>query len=245
MKTTESIEKTAKILLGSKKTVALTGAGASTESGIPDFRSKGGLWSRYDPMEYGTISAFRRDPAKIWTMLRELLSLTNARPNDGHLALAALEKKELLQGIITQNIDGLHQKAGSENVIEFHGSTRSLICLSCGNRYAVGDIKRLGMPPKCDCSRILKPEVVFFDEQIPADAMRTTEQLLSGTEVLLVIGTSCQVMPAAMIPHQVIRHGGRIIEINREPVLHYAAITLAGGFSGIMNKLLRSVEQLI
>ncbi|MEJ2690695.1 MAG: Sir2 family NAD-dependent protein deacetylase, partial [Deltaproteobacteria bacterium] len=133
-------------MLGSRKTVALTGAGVSTESGIPDFRGKDGLWSLYDPIEYGTIGAFRRDPHKVWRMLTELLTIADARPNQGHLALATLEQKGLLAGIITQNIDGLHQKAGSSKVVEFHGSIDSFSCLVCRQSSPLARIRQMPLP---------------------------------------------------------------------------------------------------
>ena len=232
------------LLQTSRKTVALTGAGVSTESGIPDFRGRNGLWSRYDPMEYGTIGAFRRNPRKIWKMLAELLDIANARPNAGHYAMAGLEEEKLLTGIITQNIDGLHQKAGSRRVVEFHGSITSFSCQSCGNSYALEDIVRMPLPPSCRrCASILKPDVVFIDEQIPAETLRDMEELLQGTEVLLVAGTSCQMAPASFIPARVRLHGGSIIEINREPALGgLSEITMATGFSKAMTGILSAIR---
>ena len=133
-----AIRQAVAMLKKSRKAVALTGAGVSTESGIPDFRSAGGLWSRFNPLEYGTLGAFQRDPAKVWQMLAELLTLVDCRPNRGHEALASLEEMGLVHGIITQNIDGLHQQAGSRQVIEFHGSMASFSCPGLREEVAFG-----------------------------------------------------------------------------------------------------------
>lgn len=240
-----AVRRAVDLLQRSGKTVALTGAGVSTESGIPDFRGKNGLWSRFDPMEYGTIGAFRNDPNKVWRMLGELLDLIEVKPNQGHLALAAMERKRLLAGIITQNIDGLHQKAGSSKVVEFHGSMANFSCLTCGKSYPLARIRQLALPPLCpECAAVLKPDVVFFDEQIPAAALHETEELLAGVEILLVAGTSCQVVPASYIAGRVYRNGGRIIEINLEPALGgFAEITLDAGFSKVMTQLLNALSK--
>ncbi len=229
-------------LVASSKTIALTGAGVSTESGIPDFRSPGGLWTRFNPMEYATLGAFRRDPEKVWKLFAELQSLLDARPNPGHRALAELEAAGGLAGIITQNIDGLHQAAGSKRVVEYHGSPRTLHCLACGTGYAASDIETLGVPPRCThqvggqvCGAILKPDVVLYDEGIPLEAMRGTAELLNGAELILVIGTSCETYPAGALPQQVRASGGRIVEINMEPARGLSPdVRLLGKFSEIM-----------
>ena len=225
------------LLQKSRNGVALTGAGVSTESGIPDFRGKNGLWSRYDPFEYGTLNAFLSDPEKIWTMLAKLLDVVDAEPNKGHEALAILEEKGLLSGIITQNIDGLHQQGGSKNVVEFHGSLDTFTCLTCGENFTLTYVKESSLPPHCtSCNAILKPDIVFFDERIPQAVLDQTEQMLASADLLLVAGTSCQVMPAAGIPLNIYNRGGKIIEINKEPALnHLATITLEGNFSTVIN----------
>ncbi|MDH4249416.1 MAG: Sir2 family NAD-dependent protein deacetylase, partial [Deltaproteobacteria bacterium] len=161
--------------------MALTGAGVSTESGIPDFRGPGGLWTRFPPGEYATLGAFLRTPDKVWRMLRELEGLLDTQPNAGHRALAALEHEGGLAGIITQNIDGLHQAAGSRTVVEFHGSGRTFTCISCKEpfpRQAVSSMPCQGsLPQPPDCTRgvegicLLKPDVVLFDEDIPGEAI--------------------------------------------------------------------------
>ncbi len=233
------IKEAAAVIRNARKTISLTGAGVSTESGIPDFRSKGGLWSRYDPIEYGTIGAFRADPDKVWTMLAELTDITRAEPNPGHLGLASLEAGGVLQGIITQNIDGLHQKAGSRAVVEFHGSLETFSCLACSNILALEDVRQMPLPPTCpNCGAILKPDIVFFDEQIPNEALLGTNELLTGADCLIVAGTSCQVVPASRIVPEVAHQGGTIIEINLEPNLgHLADLVLAGSFAEIMDRL--------
>lgn len=218
--------------------IALTGAGVSTESGIPDFRSKGGLWSRFDPMEYGTLGAFRKDPVKVWSMLAELLFIADAKPNKGHEVMAGMERAGRLKGIITQNIDGLHQKAGSQTVVEFHGSMKTFSCLSCSLSFSQDEVLTMKLPPRCSCGEVLKPDIVFFDETIPPEALSMTETLVKHADVLIVAGTSCQVVPASSIPYLVKQRGGVVIEINLEPSLgDIADISLVGKFAKIMAKL--------
>ncbi|GAB4341873.1 MAG: NAD-dependent protein deacylase Cob1 [Desulfobulbaceae bacterium] len=237
-----SLATAAKLILGGV-TIALTGAGASTESGIPDFRGRNGLWARFDPLEYGTLGAFRRDPEKVWGMLSELLEIVDARPNAGHLALAKMEEAGLLAGIITQNIDGLHEKAGSRNVVPFHGSLDTFTCPGCGGSFSLAGVREMRLPPRCDCGNILKPDIVFFDERIPAEALARTEELIEQADVLIVAGTSCRVAPASSIPHLVSRRGGGIIEVNREPVLEgLADVVLAGNFAAIMPALAAALD---
>lgn len=194
--------------------VALTGAGASTESGIPDFRSAGGLWERFDPMDYASIHGFRADPERAWRMLVELYALVEgAQPNPAHRALADLEQLGLLRGIVTQNIDSLHQRAGSREVVEFHGHGRELRCLACAWLGPVAE--RPTAAPRCPrCDAILKPQVVLFGEDIPAQAVRRSAELLATARTLLVVGTAAEVWPAADIPHQLQERGAMIIEFN-------------------------------
>lgn len=234
----EQLTKAARVIRRARKTIALTGAGVSTESGIPDFRSKGGLWSRFDPMEYGTLGAFRQDPVKVWRMLSELLFIVDALPNKGHQVMAAMEQEGLLHGIITQNIDGLHQKAGSRSVVEFHGTMNTFSCLSCGSSFLLEEVMGIKLPPRCKCGEVLKPDVVFFDETIPPEALLMTENLINSADVLIVAGTSCQVVPASSIPYLVHQCGGVVIEVNLEPVLQgIAEISLQGKFTKTMTSL--------
>jgi NAD-dependent deacetylase len=234
------VSKAARIIRQADAVIALTGAGASTESGISDFRSRGGLWSRFDPVEFGTLGAFRSDPARVWRMLAELLAVADATPNRGHQAMAAMERMGRLQGIITQNIDGLHQKAGSRNVVEYHGSLATFSCPACNYSYSLEQVQSMTLPPLCSCGQILKPEVVFFDEAIPRRALEESAGLLANAEVLIVAGTSCRVAPASLIPVTCKRRGGVIIEVNYEPALGALAdIRLAGGFARTMDMLVR------
>ena len=241
----ELLARAADWMATANKTIAFTGAGVSTESGIPDFRSAGGLWSRYNPAEYGTLGAFLSNPAKVWEMLAEMAEVFDTSPNSGHVALAELEADGALAGIITQNVDGLHQAAGSRHVVEFHGSGRTYSCLTCGASYPRATVRALPVPPKCPqevsgkrCDAILKPDVVFFDEMIPPKAIAEAEQLVQGADLILVAGTSCEVFPAAEIPQQVRRQGGRIVEINLEPAAQLRPdLSLIGGFSAVTSNL--------
>lgn len=204
-------------IANAEKVVALTGAGISVDSGIPDFRSADGLWSKYDPMEYATIQAFHSNPFKIWKMLRELSEMVgDAQPNPGHTGLAELESLGKLSSIITQNVDGLHQEAGNSVVIEFHGNGRKLVCLSCKRKYNREDIVPDAFPPMCACMNVLKPDVVFFGEMIPMDALLHAQAETETCDIMLVIGTSAQVVPAASLPPVAKSKGATIIEINPE-----------------------------
>lgn len=210
------IEQAADIIDNSKLTLALTGAGISVESGIPDFRSPGGLWSKYDPFEYASITVFRSNPEKVWEMAEEMTQLVDgAKPNRAHMGMAELEKMGRLHHIITQNVDNLHQEAGSKNVIEYHGNTSTLTCLRCGKRYKSKD-KKNELPPRCRCGQILKPDAVFFGEAIPPVALNKSFQLASEAQVLMVVGTSAVVSPANTIPSVAKQNGAKIIEINKE-----------------------------
>jgi NAD-dependent deacetylase len=192
--------------------VVLTGAGISTESGIPDFRSPTGIWAESDPMEYATIDAFRRDPRKVWQFYALRLELlTRAEPNDGHLALAELERRGLVQAVITQNIDGLHQRAGSQDVIEVHGSIRTGSCLECGERRPLVE----AMPACPSCGSIMKPDVVMFGELLPAEAMDRAVELTRGAGLLLVVGSTLEVYPVAGLPDETLATGGALAIVNR------------------------------
>jgi NAD-dependent deacetylase len=212
----ELLDQAAAFIINSDLTIALTGAGVSVESGIPDFRSVGGLWSKYDPAEYATIDAFRAAPEKVWEMLREMDAIVSrAEPNAAHLGMGELQAMGYLHYIITQNIDNLHQAGGARNVIEYHGNSSTLSCLSCGREYASAN-KRGDYPPRCQCREILKPNVVFFGEAIPLEAMQKSFQLASSAKALLVVGTSAVVSPANSIPGIAKQNGARIIEVNKE-----------------------------
>ncbi len=213
------IEKAAELIRDSKSMIALTGAGISVESGIPDFRSSGGLWEKYDPSVYANIESFRRDPEMVWEMLFDMTDLTEgAKPNPAHTSLAKLEELGFLKAIITQNIDNLHQEAGSRKVIEYHGNAKGLECMKCGEVYGAGDFdKSARVPPKCrSCAIILKPTVVFFGEMIPPAAMLESQSLAEKADIVLVVGTSAVVYPAAGIPLIAKQNNASVVEFNLE-----------------------------
>lgn len=204
-------------LLTSRYAMALTGAGISVESGIPDFRSKGGLWTKYDPMEYAYIESFRINPKKVWNMLLEMDSLfAGARPNDAHVALAELEKLGIIKVVVTQNIDSLHQRGGSSNVLEFHGHFRSLHCDRCFKVYMRDTLVFDKLPPLCSCGGPLRPDIVFFGEGIPQDAYLSSVEAARKCDLMLVVGTSASVAPASELPRIAKSAGARILEINPE-----------------------------
>jgi len=203
--------------------VALTGAGVSAESGIPTFRGEGGLWTKYDPVKVSSIDSFLADPASYWQVSKERGSIAlAARPNPGHDALAAMEMAGRLVAVITQNTDGLHQAARSKRVIELHGSGRTVECLECGAREARMEVQArldVEMPPRCkSCGgAFLKPTVVLFGEPMPVDAVNEALALARVADVILVVGSSLVVYPAAEIPLIAVRSGARMIVVNAEP----------------------------
>lgn len=208
----------AQSILQSRRAVALTGAGISVESGIPDFRSSTGLWARYDPMEYAHIESFLGNPAKVWKMLLEMDRLVSgAEPNPAHFALAELERIGRLQGVITQNIDSLHQRAGSCHVVEFHGHGRTLGCVRCDRHVARETVNIGSLPPLCECGGVLRPDLVFFGEGIPLQADQEARNLVANCDLLLIVGTSASVAPASSLPRLAKRNGAKLIEINTGP----------------------------
>lgn len=228
-------------------TLALTGAGISVESGIPDFRGAGGLWSKYEPAEYATIDAFRQDPEKVWNMLKEVDELiSQARPNKAHLGLGELEQMGFLNAIITQNIDGLHQAGGNKNIIEYHGNSTTLSCLWCSKTYPSKE-KRDEHPPKCECGKVLKPDVIFFGEHIPSDALHRSFELAASARALMVVGTSAIVSPANTIPSTAKQGGAKIIEINKERTYLTNSLTdifLQGEAGEIISELVSAIRDM-
>jgi NAD-dependent deacetylase len=220
---TDQAQRLAELIRESSCTVALTGAGISVPSGIPDFRTPGeGLWEKVDPMEVAHIDAFRRDPARFWSFYRPRLhSLGDVKPNDAHRALAQLESRGLLEAVITQNIDMLHLKAGSERVIEVHGSIRSGTCQQCGAEFSLEQIDELfdeqGVAICRSCSGHVKPDVVLFGELLPADAIAEAESLAARADLMLCIGSSLEVYPVAGLPSITIRTGGGLAVITQGP----------------------------
>lgn len=212
------IDEASDIVRAARRLLVLTGAGISAESGIAPFRGKGGIWARYDPMEYGTLDALRADPAKVWRMLYDLgLEIAAARPNAAHHALVRLEP-HLHLTIATQNVDALHQRAGSTDVVELHGSSQELLCMACGRRWAAADVvvDALELPPRCGCGGALRPDVVLFGELLPPGVFERAEVAARTADVVLVVGTSAEVAPAAWLPTIALRAGARIIELNPE-----------------------------
>lgn len=225
--------------------VAFTGAGISVDAGIPAFRGGQGLWEKYDPMEYAQIDAFRRHPAKVWTMLREMSEvILRADPSPAHQALAALERAGYLNAVITQNVDGLHQMAGNTNVIEYHGNHRQLKCPACSARWPLTqDSIRVFPYPICEkCGDPLKPDVVFFGEQIPPRAVVRAKEALNSCKIMLIIGTSGVVYPAADIPLMAASAGAAIVEINVSPTPFTSSIAncfLEGSASTVLPSILQ------
>jgi NAD-dependent deacetylase len=215
--TPDSILRAAAALIKkSKHTVVFTGAGISVESGIPPFRGPGGLWEQYDPV-FIELQHFMKYPENSWQMIRKVFYdfMSTAKPNPAHIAIAELEKRGHVKSIITQNIDGLHQLAGSRTVHEFHGSTRNLLCLSCRKKYPREAISLERLPPKCPaCGGLLKPDFVFLGEQISEKVHVLSNSEAEIADVMLVIGTTGEIMPAALLPHTAKSNGAVIIEIN-------------------------------
>jgi NAD-dependent deacetylase len=214
------VERLARLFRERGPAVALTGAGISTESGIPDFRSPTGIWARYDPQEYATIEAFDADPIKVWHFYAlRFRALTEAEPNAGHAALATLERAGLVRAVITQNIDLLHERAGSREVIEVHGSIRTATCRRCDVRYRLGEVLRMlerGDAPRCPaCGAVLKPDVVFFGELLPEAEIDRAFELARSARLLLVVGSGLEVWPVSTLPEETLRAGGHVAIVNR------------------------------
>ena len=244
-----AVERLAGLILDNQPGVVLTGAGVSTESGIPDFRSPTGMWAEFDPLEYATFGAFRRDPVKVWRFYAPRFAmLTEAEPNAAHLALAELERLGLVRAIVTQNIDLLHERAGSREVVEVHGSIRTSSCLACGAAYELVEVVPLieagdGAPACPACAAILKPDVVFFDELLPEGALERAQALAREAALLLVVGSSLEVYPVADLPRATLDAGGQVAVVNRAPtwvdgraalVLHESAGEALAGVLGAL-----------
>ena len=217
------IKQAADLLISSQYPVALTGAGISTPSGIPDFRSEtGGLWHWFDPMEVASLSAFRTQPEKFFDWFRPLAKLiVDAQPNPAHTSLAELQRMRHLVSIITQNIDGLHQKAGSQNVTEVHGSLETLTCVQCFNQLNASEILQSYLEdevnPECpSCGGTLKPDVILFGEQMPIRPWMGAQQEVRKSDLMIVIGSSLEVNPVARLPYEVVSNGGKLIIINKQ-----------------------------
>jgi len=241
----------AALLRESQPCVVLTGAGVSTESGIPDFRSPTGIWAEFDPLEYASLDAFREDPEKVWRFYAPRFGrLTSAEPNRAHTALAGLERLGLVQAVVTQNIDLLHRRAGSRDVVEVHGSIATCTCPSCRATYPLDEVLPLiaagGGAPHCTrCDAVLKPDVVFFGELLPAEAIDRAHDLVRSARLCLVVGSALEVYPVAELPLETLRHGGRLAIVNLGPTAldHRADARVEGGAGDILAALVDELRR--
>jgi len=231
-----------------EKIVFVTGAGISQESGIPTFRGKDGLWRKYDPMKLATIDAFYEDPKLVWEWYEERRqNILNANPNPGHVAIAELEKYKQVC-ILTQNIDGLHQRAGSTNVYELHGSIITIKCTVCDfkNKITSGFLQ---LPPLCKCGNILRPDVVWFGEALPQDVWESAIVHASTCDAMIVVGTSLEVSPANLLPVYAKQNGAMIIEVNVEQTHMSSSMDLslresaAKALPGLVNTISSSQDE--
>lgn len=221
-----TIAKAASAIRSAEHLVAFTGAGISAESGIPPFRGENGIWSRYDPKVLD-IGYFNSNPDGCWPVIKEIFYdfFGQAKPNGAHKVLADLERRGLLKALITQNIDDLHFRAGSRKVIEYHGNSRLLLCQKCGKKQEVTAVDLGVLPPRCGCGGVLKPDFVFFGEGIPGRAVLASQEAVELTDVMIIIGTTGEVYPAALLPREAAGHGATIIEINLEGSNYTSEIT--------------------
>ena len=244
----EDIHGAAALLLRGRANVVLTGAGASTESGLPDFRSPGGLWAGVDPARVASLSAFRRDPAAFFAFYRTRLeTLRHAASNPAHRAIATLEARGHVQMVITQNVDGLHQQAGSREVVEVHGNLRQARCAECGRIVPIAEMLaglQVGAVPRCRCGGVLRPNVVLFEEMLPLDAYTRAEEACRHCDVLLVVGSSLEVYPVAALPDLAVRRNARLVIVNREstPYDPVADIVLRGTAGPVLSQIVAALD---
>lgn len=240
---TNTISHAVDLIKKSHCTVALTGAGISTPSGIPDFRSpNGGLWTRFEPMEVASLSAFRHNPEQFYQWLQPLAArLHAARPNSAHLALARMQNGGYISVIITQNIDGLHTRAGAKQVLEVHGSLETMTCTNCFLKYPsamfIEDYINYCKLPYCQvCGSILKPDVILYEEQLPVKTWLNAEDACKHCDLMLVVGTSLEVMPSARLPSQALDHGAHLIIVNNSETFmdDRADVVIHGDVSDIL-----------
>jgi NAD-dependent deacetylase len=234
---TTGVDRLAELLRDARAAAALTRAGISVPSGIPDFRSPGsGLWENVDPMEVAHIDAWRRDPERFWHFYGDRFqSLKDKQPNGAHAALVELERRGVLDAVITQNIDMLHRKAGTRELVEVHGTIEHSSCLSCRAQYALDDVRARQAAdehgvPRCDCSLPLKPDVVLFGEYLPEGAMERAGELAARADVLLCVGSSLEVWPVAQLPEVTRSSGGEVAIVTAGPTPYddIAAVKLDG-----------------
>lgn len=246
---TDEVRLAAGLLQRSRWTAVLTGAGVSTESGLPDFRSPGGLWTGVDPARVASLSAFERDPDAFYSFYRTRLGmLGTAAPNAAHKAIAHLEALGLVQVVITQNIDGLHQLSGSHEVVEVHGNLREARCSGCGEITPISEMAvqlERGARPRCArCGALLRPNVVLFEEMLPLDAYARAEEACRRCAVLVVVGSSLEVYPVAGLPQLAQSRGAHLVIVNREPTGYDdgASVVLRGAAGKILPEIVAAVE---
>ena len=241
------LEKATELISNAKHITAFTGAGISVESGIPPFRGENGLWSKFDPILLD-LDYFHKNPLESWKFIKEIFYdfFGEAKPNSAHIALAEMERTGLLNSIITQNIDNLHQQAGSKTVWEFHGTSKYLICEKCGADYLAEEIDLSTLPPRCEkCGAVLKPDFIFFGESIPEIAMKKSTEEAEKADLFLVIGTTGEIMPASMIPYEAKKNKAKIIEINTQPSNYTSTISdlfLQGKATKVLDELLNKIR---
>lgn len=244
------IDAAARLIASAKCGVVLTGAGISTPSGIPDFRTPGsGVWSHFNPMEVASLSVFRYQPEKFFAWLHPMAKkIFEALPNPAHYALTILEKAGYLQTIITQNIDGLHQRAGSGQVLEVHGTMETLTCIGCYHKYPGGDFIQSfidqEIPPRCpDCDNILKPDVILYEEQLPKPTWLKAQKACQDCSVILVVGSSLEVIPAATLPQRALENNAKLIIVNQGPTYldSRAEIRIKGDVADILPRISQAV----
>ena len=244
----DKIKLAAQLIQNSKHTTAFTGAGVSVESGIPPFRGENGLWNKYDPV-FLDINFFLQNPKKSWVLIKEIFYdyFGKAKPNTAHKTLAEMEKLNYLQTVITQNIDNLHQEAGSKKVYEYHGTSKNLICMDCNTNILSSKLDLNKLPPKCSqCGGLLKPDFIFFGEPIPELAQTKSILESKNSDVFIIIGTTGEIMPASMVPYLAKENNAKIIEINISKSNYTDSITdvfLQGKATHIMSDLLKELKQ--
>lgn len=242
----EAISKASEYILKAKYLTALTGSGISAESGIPTFRGRDGLWNSYRPEDLATPEAFAKDPETVWRWYAwRIERVCFANPNAAHYALRELEEKGLLRCLITQNVDDLHERAGSCNVVHMHGAIKTARCVRCGRSFDLEYPPAVPPVPVCDCGAFLRPGVVWFGEPIPGDVLEKSFLEAGKSDVIIVIGTSALVYPAAGLPLVVKKKGGVIIEINPEetPLTEHSDISLRESAVGAMNEIMARIRE--
>ena len=249
----EALKDAAKAIADARVVIGFTGAGISTESGIPDFRTMGEFWEGFDPatfeVEIDNREAFEKNPEKVWAFFSQAIGvMEQAQPNEGHKALARLGELGRMAAIITQNVEGLHQKAGSENVIEFHGNILKLHCLRCDAKVDWSEVRDKEIPPRCRCGYVLKPGVPLFGDEVNVEAFSASQVLAMNAQVMLVAGAHGAIAPVNRIPLFAKEYGAILVEVNRDKTLYtdkYTDYFLQGKTGEVLPLLVREVEQIV